>query len=365
MKLLVLIENLQKHLPLLYRGVSTRSQLPVLLNILLVAKNGKFFIKSTDLEIGIEAEIPANIKKEGGTTVPARKFYDLISSLPHGKITLSLEGKTLEIVGEKTKSSLQTISMEEFPALYEEKGAEIINLTTEEFNKNITSVVFAASTDVVRPALSGVLVKKEGSNVFFVATDGYRLSLKQYQKETKGEVALLIPSRIIRELLSIKETGKIVLYVAKNSNQIICSYNEINIVGRLIEAEYPNYQKIIPTTHTTKITFNKDEVEKAVKIASVFAREAANVVKFVVQKNILRVSSSAPSVGENTVEVEVQLEGEENQIAFNARYLLDLFGSIHEEQMALEITGPLNPGVFKLPTDSSFIHLIMPIRAQE
>ncbi|RJQ38435.1 DNA polymerase III subunit beta [Candidatus Microgenomates bacterium] len=373
MKVHLLSENLQKKLVFLNKGVSTKSQLPVLLNLLIKTVNGKLQISSTDLEIGIQVEIPANIEIEGGITVPAKTFSELVNSLPQGKITLEKEGNVLTVSTLKIKSTFPTISEEEFPKLYEEKGEKLIILKKETLNKDFLSVIFAAASDMGRPALSGVLMKREEGGFSLVATDGYRLSLKEINDKSlkkaedkeDQEKTLLIPARIFREVISLKDDGEEVnVYVSYKNNQILFEQNETIMVGRLIDAEYPMYEKIIPSSFLTSITFDREEMQKAVKICSIFARETANIIKFTLKKDSIIVSANTPSVGDNKVEVEAKLTGEENEIAFNARYLLDILSNMDSEDIIFEMTGPLNSGVFKIKDDSSFLHLIMPIRVQ-
>jgi DNA polymerase-3 subunit beta len=201
-----------------------------------------------------------------------------------------------------------------------------------------------------------------------VATDGYRLSLKDNiaikTKKREAVDGLLLSARVVRELASIKQEEDISLFVSNKNNQAVFVQGETTLVGRLIEAEYPSYEKIIPTDFGTKAEFDKNEMQKAVKLCSVFARETANIVKISLKKDKVIVSANTPSAGENTAEIDAKTTGEENEIAFNARYLLDLFSNIEDENMTFEMAGPLSPGVFKIAGDNSFLHLIMPIRVQ-
>lgn len=366
-KAVVLLENLKNAVVFANHGISSRSTLPILLNLLIEAKDGNLCVSSTDLEIGIKIKIPAKIEEEGQTTVPAKTFVDLISSLNIEKIELLEKGSTLELRGEKIKTSFPTISAAEFPKLYEEKGQKQASFLIDGFIKDVSRVVFSAASDIGRPALSGVFIRKEekgGQTI--VATDGYRLSLKEdaaVEKSKEGANTLLIPARIIREVLGIRQRGgSIDLFTFETNNQALFEYEDTTIVGRLIEAEYPNYQKIIPDDFSTRAFFNRQEAQNAVRICSVFAREAANIVRMTIGSSKIRFSTNASSVGENEVEIEAKTEGEENEIAFNARYLLDLFSNIDEEDMIFEMSGPLNPGVFKLEKDKKYLHLIMPIR---
>jgi len=161
-----------------------------------------------------------------------------------------------------------------------------------------------------------------------------------------------------------EEEKQISVYISSTNNQIIFEQGGTMLIGRLIEAEFPPFEKIIPSDFSAHIRFDREELQKAVKICSIFARDAANIIKLSFKKDQIVVSSQSPSLGENTVTVDASLKGEENEIAFNARYLQDLFANLDENDMEFEMVGPLNPGVFKIHEDESYLHLIMPIRVQ-
>lgn len=362
----VLLDNLKTALSLAQHGVSSRAQLPILLNFLLESKKEGLFVSSTDLELGIKIKIPAKIESEGETTVSAKTFLDFLSNISAEKITLKQTGSTLELVTKKVHSKFPTIPAPEFPKLYQIKGNLAGEFKKEDFDKQVSRVVFAASLDSGRPALSGLLIKPEEKGISLVATDGYRLSLKEGFSESanKGIGQLLLPARVLKELINIKDQGAIKLFTSEENNQVVFEIGDAILVGRLIEAEYPEYNKIIPQDFGTRATFGREEAASAVRACSVIAREAANVVKMVIGKDKVVFSSSASSVGENEIEVEAKVEGEENEIAFNTRYLLDFFSSVDEDDVVLEMIGPLSPGVFRLGKDRDFLHLIMPIRVQ-
>jgi DNA polymerase-3 subunit beta len=367
MKVTFLSDNLQRKIAFLNHAVSLRGQLPILSNFLLEAKNGKLIISATDLEIGISSSIAVNIEKEGRITIPAKNFSDLLTNLGSQKITLTLDGETLILKGEKINASFQTIPADDFPKLYEEKGEELVTLKKTEIEENMQRVVFAAALDSNRPALSGILLDEDKKTITVVATDGVRLSLQRNVFKTKEGLKkpIVVPARIIRELLTIKEDEDAVkVFISEENNQILFAQGETTLVGRLIGAEYPDYQKIIPQRFDTKTNFNRDELLNAIKICSVFARETANIIKFTIKKEKMIVSANSPAVGEDNVEVEAKTNGEENEIAFNAKYLLDILTAVNKEDLVFEMTGPLNPGVFKIKDDETFLHLIMPIRVQ-
>lgn len=366
MKVILKTDLLQKKLSLVNHAISNKSQLPILLHILLETSDGHLKLSSTDLEIGLTTEIKAEILQEGSVTVPAKTFIELISSFTKDDVELEAKEGSLIVKTKNSKSTFQTLSVEEFPKLFIEKGEKIATLQTESIANDFESVLFASSTDTTRPALSGILVKGEEKGFLLVATDGYRLSLKHTQsEEADPTLSLILPSRIFREVVSLKDEGKnLGVYIAKDHNQILFEQGKTLLIGRLIDAEFPNYEKIIPSDHSTTTSFDREELLKAVKMCSIFARESANIIKFSLKKTSIEVSSQTPSLGDNTVTVEASLTGEENEIAFNARYLLDVLTHVNAESMTFEMTGPLNPGVFKIKGDNSYLHLIMPIRIQ-
>ena len=372
MKVQVQTNNLSQKLSFINHAISAKSQLPVLQNFLLETMGDKLILKGTDLEIGIETYCQAEVLEQGGVTIPVKQFSELINSLPLENITIETKDNALHVISKKTKSVFQTISKDEFPKLYDEKGELVAKLKTEQIRRDVSSIVFAASIDTTKPALSGILLKQELDSFLLVATDGYRLSLRRHNVESlsliKGsaDVAMIIPARIFRELTAIKEnTEDVSMYIAKSNSQVIFELGETLVVGRLIEATYPNYERIIPLDFSVQVSFDREELQKAVKICSIFARDSANIIKLTIEKDKVTVSSQTASVGENTVSIEASLKGEPNEIAFNAKYLTDILGNITSERMVFAMTGPLNPGVFKMENDESFLHLIMPIRVQE
>jgi DNA polymerase III subunit beta len=369
LKITLLTDNLKEGISLAHHGLSTRSPLPILTNFLIEAGKGSLTISATDLEIGITTSIPAKIEKEGRVVVPGKTFADLINSIDEEKIELEEEDGKLHLRTRATKANFATQSAEEFPRLFEKKGDKKAELDIRSFEKTLSRVVFAAAQDTTRPALSGVLVKNDGQELNIVATDGYRLSLKNDKKALKGgkvDLDLLISARLLREVLAVKkEKGTLSLYSNDTGNQVIFEIDETYLVGRLIESEYPDYQKIIPQDFSTKVVFDRAQALSAVRSCSVFARDAANIVRMKILKKEVVFSSASSSSGGNEVRIDAVGEGEENDISFNARYLQEFLGSIDDEQVVFEMTGPLSPGVFKVLGDSSFLHLIMPIRVQE
>lgn len=369
LKTTILLENLKNGISFSHHAISSRSPLPILLNFSLEAKDGNLIISATDLEIGIICIVPAKVEEEGIVTVPAKTFLDLINSISASKVELEEKGGKLMLSASHLKTQFPTLPATEFPKLYEEKGEKLADFKKELFDTYVSRVVFAAAQDSTRPALSGVLVKQEDKGISLVATDGYRLSLKTNLaakvSASADSSALLVSSRVIKEVIGAKSSGEnISVFTTPTSNQVLFELGDNSIVGRLIEAEYPDYQKIIPQELSIKAEIDRVDALNAVRSCSVFAREAANIIKMSIGLDKITFSAAASSVGENEVEVDAKVTGEENEIAFNAKYLLDFLTNIDEERITFEMNGPLNPGVFRIVGDDSFLHLIMPIRVQ-
>lgn len=366
MRTTFLLENLLGKTSLLNSAVSPRAQLPALAGILIETGKGKVRFSSTDLETGVVCEIPGATEEEGKSLVLAQPFLETITSLSEEKITIQREEKETSVSGKKFHAKISSLDETEFPKIIEEKGEKIMEVGKDEGKKTFGRVAFAAAQDAARPAFSAVLIKQERGMTQVVATDSHRLSRVVIKKggRQKDDQAL-IPAKIIKAQISQKDTDAISLFVSRKNNQACLEQNNDLLVGRLIDAEYPEFQKIIPADSSTRAEFDKEEMQSAIRTASVFARDNANIVRFSVKKDRISLFAKSPTLGEENIDIEAKTTGEENEIAFNSRYLIELLQNSGAETMIFEMQGPLNPGVFKILGDDSFIHLIMPIRVRE
>lgn len=373
MKIQVLQENLIKALNIASRSISSKSQLPVLANVLIATEENRLKIAATNLELGVIIWLGAKIEKEGSITLPSRIFQEYVSSLPAEKINLTLKENSIVLESGSFNASFNGINASEFPIL--PKGEKnVFSFPTKILEEVISQVAFASATDEGRPILTGVLLKKDGKNLSFAATDGYRLSVKKIEldKEDKESETknLVIPAKTLMEVgrviadQSKQENSLIEMSLTKDGNQAVFSFPDVEISTRLLEGEFPDYEKIIPAESSGKIALDREEFVKAVKIASIFARDSANIIKFKFSSGKVLISANSPQVGENFSEVEAKIEGEGGEIAFNYRFLLDFLGSLSCPEIIFEMSGSLNPGVFKIKDDPSLLHVVMPIRLQ-
>jgi DNA polymerase III subunit beta len=367
-KLSVMQENLARGLAVVSRAVSSRSTLPVLANVLLRTEDAGLKLTATNLEIGITYWVPGKIESDGATTVPARLLTDLVSSLPGAeKVDLELQGTdTLHLRCGRFATHVKGIDADEFPTVQTAGERPTTRISQKTLKKALEETIFAAASDEARPILTGVLARFEGSRLTLAAADNYRIAVRTIDiLDAVEAVSAVIPARALGELQRIlADTDDAVeLVLAQARNQVLFHLDGIDLVSRLIDGQFPNYQQVLPASHTSRAEFDREELLRAVRPAALIASSSANIVKLRVGGDGSGVTVTATAeVGDYTGEVEAVVEGDETTIAFNARYLADVLGNVGADRFALELNGPLSPGVFRPVGDDAYVHVVMPVR---
>lgn len=365
MKLSLLQENLVRAVLRTNRAVSSKPTIPVLSHLLLQANQDGLVVIASSLETTESVAVGAKVDKEGALCVPAKIFSELASSLPADTVTLEEKEGALLVSCGGVHALVAGLASTEFPAAGKPVTKKETTLDKEELVRILSLVLFAAATDDGRPLLTGAKIVAGEDGATFAATDGYRLSVYRSGVKLPKDTDLVVPARALGEVVRAcqeeKEVKELLLSDA-GDGQLVVGAGDTTIITRRIDGEYPNFEKTIPTKHTTRATLDAIAFTKAVKSASIFARDSANIVRLHVGKKLVTISANAPQVGENTVDVDAKTEGEEGDIAFNSRFLLDLLANLPGEELVFEMTGALNPGVFKSPKDPAFLHIIMPVR---
>jgi DNA polymerase-3 subunit beta len=380
MKVSCLQENLAKGLALVGRAVATRSTLPVLANILLATDQGRLKLAATNLELGITCWIGAKVEEEGATTVPARLLGEFVNSLPNDKIDLALtvRTQTLHLTCQRYVANIKGIDAEEFPLIPTVADTPTVALEPDLLREMIGQVAFAAAADDSRPVLAGVLMSFRDNSLTMAAADGFRLSVRTATIEppAAGSLAapagldVIVPARAMQEVARIAAEGKdpVEVTVTPNKNQVLFHMSNVDLVSRLVEGAFPNYQQIIPKEYKTRAVLSTSDFLKATKIASFFARDAANIVRLNVipgEEELVpgrvTVAATAAEVGDNLNEIDAVVEGQPLQIAFNARYLTDVLSVLATAQVGLEASTSSSPGVVRPIGVEGFTHVIMPM----
>ena len=370
MKLQVLQENLSKALVTASRFTSGRAQLPVLGNILISGKKTKLLVSATNLETSISISVGAQIDIEGEITVPARVITDIVANLPVGSINLSAVKEQVKIKAQNFESSVSGMNAADFPTIPQSVGKESITLERESFLTALSQVSFAASIDETRPILTGILFIYKKGKLIMVATDGFRLSQKEIpMKSIQKAQSVILPKTALSELSRISsDEEKIGFSLRKSDNQVVFGFGGVILASRILEGEFPDFERIIPKTSKLKISLDKEELLRAVKLASVFARESANVINFKVRKNTVELSAESQSSGSQETKVDAKVVGPVDKkgfkIAFNYRFLEDFLSVVKDDEVQIELSATNAPGIFRDPKDPDYLHLIMPVKLQ-
>ena len=370
MKITVLAENLKRGLGIVLRGVTSKGTLPILSGVMMKVGSDGLELLTTDLEISFRVKIGVKVKEEGEIVVPAKLLFDLVSSLPVGPIDLWTEKQVLKLSGGGVNTEVVGQAAEEFPSLPKSKGKSL-KINVSDFRKKIDRVAISAARDDTQPVLSGVLWGFSKDKVQLVATDRYRLGVDvmgglKLDEKMDGK-KLILPARALQELSRVLADGQIRemgIELDEENQQVVFVAESVEMVSRLIAGDFPPFEQILPSSHGVRVEVGREELLEAVKRASLFAGDGASVVKLQILDDRLKVRAADSQKGRSETELEVKVEGEGIEMAFNSRYLLDYLGVVDDEMVILESEGELKPGVFRIKGEE-FVQVIMPIRLQE
>ncbi|HSX18720.1 MAG TPA: DNA polymerase III subunit beta [Candidatus Saccharimonadales bacterium] len=360
------------------KSLLAKANLPILANILISATKGRLEVVSTNLETATKVACECDVEIEGKVAIPGKLLLEFVSQLPDADLVFEKLGEEAVVSTKRYSGRFATQPVEDFPAIPKiDKGTSIM-VAGALLMKAIGRVAFCAAMDEGRPILTGVLCELLKNSLSFVATDGYRLSYQKILVERAGEggVKIVVPSKsimevgkIISELGEELGEGKVEILVGDSLNQVNFKIGRVEYTSRLIEGTFPNWQKLIPASFTSKAKVSKEEFIKIVRVASIFARDAGNIVKFKLESagkagGLITSSAVNAQVGSNEASCEVELNGAGGEIAFNFRYLLEMLSSVDSEEVEFEMIESLNPGRLTVPGDNDYFHIVMPVRLQ-
>jgi DNA polymerase-3 subunit beta len=373
MKISVLQENLAHGLNIVSRAVSPRSTLPVLANVLVATDEGRLRLSATNLELGITCWIGAKIEDEGSTTVPARTFTDLVSTLANDRVDMALNVRTqtLNVRCGTSNTDIKCIDAQEFPPMPVPDLENGIPINVTDLKEMIQQVVFAASTDEARPVLTGVLFTVQGNKVSLSAADGFRLSIRKAELSSPVErpFSAIIPARALSELARIAADGDqtLTMTMPAGRGQVIFRMKDVELASQLIEGSFPDLEQVIPRSYRTRTVLSTSQFLKACKQAEIFAREGSHIARINVtpggelQPGSVDISGQSEETGYNQTQVDASIEGPAILIAFNVRFLREILDVVKTPNVALETTADTSPGVIRPVGEESFLHVIMPM----
>ncbi|MCL5290207.1 MAG: DNA polymerase III subunit beta [Bacillota bacterium] len=363
MKIICTRQNLIQGVSTAQRAVSAKNPLPILSGILLTAKDNRLEMHATDLEMGIQCIIPCNVQEEGSVVLPAKYLGDIVRRLPDCSIQFeTTQGTNVVIRYGQSEITINGYQAEEFPTLPNIQGKNLLTLPEEELREYLRQILFAASQDENRPVFTGVLMEIFNQQIRLVATDTHRLALKEVKtKEEVSDINVIIPGKTLNELARVIGEADKEVTISLGDNQVIFGMEDTLLISRLIEGQFPNYRQVIPQGYKTRIRVKTKDFLEAVERASLLARVGTQIIRLNIEEEKIVISANT-EVGKIHEEVPVYLQGEPMQIAFNALYLIDALRAVITENIYLDMSGPLSPGIIRPIKGEDYLSLVLPVR---
>jgi len=373
MKIEVLKENLKNSLSVVEKIVGKNLSLPILDNVLINTEDNFLNLNSTNLETAIKIWVLAKIVKPGRAVVPAKFLSSFVSSLPNDKIILEQRGQGLHIECKNYKTDVQGFNPEDFPIIPEFKDAQVIEIDNKKLCQGLSQIVDIASISQSRPEISGIYFNFFKNSVRIAATDSFRLAEKNITLDVavKKDFSLIIPQKPAKEIINIlaEKDGKTKIYILPNQVMFEFlmkefSHPEVQIISRLIEGEYPNYQEIIPTKFKTEVVLKRDEFLDQIKTASLFSGKLSEVkIKINPNKKEVEIFAQDPEIGQNQSSISASCQGEPMEISFNHKFLTDGLARIKSSEVSFSISSQEGACLIKPVGDVSYTYVVMPIRS--
>jgi len=363
MKLECKIEEIRSAISQAERITGKNLTLPVLNSILLVASGKSLKIRSTNLSLGIEIEVPAKIEKEGVLAIPGSVLNGIFSNVfQNENISLESTDGNLTIKTKKSKIKIKGQQSDDFPTLPKVVGTSF-EIEAKKLTDGIKSVYYSSSPSDIKPEISSVFIYTDQDNLVFVSTDSFRLAEKKVKTKGIEEIlGILIPFKNVAEILRIFGDTTESLKVCFNKNQISFSSENIYLTSRLIDGVFPDYRQIISKDSSTNAVVLKQDLLNALKLSNIFSDKFNQVnLSIKPKEKILELSSINNDIGENKTYLDAAMTGEEVSLSFNYRYFLDCFASINTDSLSIKLSGANRPIVVTPVSDTSFLYLIMPM----
>ena len=362
MKFTVAKDKLLEGLQTVQNVVSTRTTLPILSNVLIRAENGALHFTTNDLDVGMSCSVEAKIEKPGGTTIPARRLAGIVKELPASEVSVEVDGKNVASLScGPSFFKMMCLPEDEFPALPKLEKAKAFTLPQKVLKDALRKTSYGISTDETRYVLNGILFSFKENKLTLVATDGRRLALVDIEAEfpRSNEVDVVVPAKCITELQRLLgDEGDVKLAVGEN--HVSFEAGGRLLVSKLIEGNYPNYRQVIPAESRERITIERELLLNAVRRVSLLSSEKSNSVKLIFTKNNLEIAANTPDIGEAHESLAISYKSKDFSVAFNPIFLQDPLRALTEDEIHLEVSDEMSPGVIKIGTP--FLYVLMPMR---
>lgn len=363
MKFICEKNKLQEAISTAQKAVTGKSTMNILEGILLIAKDDELTLIGSDIDLSIETKIKADILEEGSIVVDSKLFGELIKKLPAAEIQIStLENNSIEIICQKSNAVLKYMNSDEFPKLPKINENMIFSIPQKMLKGMIRGTIFATAQDEIRPILTGVKLEINNNKLNLAALDGLRLALRSENIDNDSTINAVIPGKTLSEVSKIIEDSEETINITFTPNHILFNLGNTKIISRLLEGEFIDYASIIPDEYNLKVIVKKDEFLDCLERASLMSKDGnTNLVKLHIEDDIMVITSDS-QLGKAREEMNIIMQGEPLKIAFNARFLIDVFKVMEEEEIVLELTSSVSPCVVKNKDKNNCTYLVLPVR---
>jgi DNA polymerase-3 subunit beta len=369
MELVARKNDLLRELQLFQGIVERKNTIPILANVLMEAKGDEVRFLATDLEVGLRSKCAASVTKAGSLTIPAKKFYEIIKSLPETDIRIAEDKGGVKVAADRFDARMQTLPREDFPTLPEASATPTATLASASVKEMVSKTQFAITGEDTRYFLNGALFVLRPDSMSLVATDGHRLALVTVPRDGKAkkdaeEIKAILPKKTLGELGRLLAEGNEDIKYERSENHLFFGVGERMLISRMIDGQFPAYERVIPKGNDKHIEFERDRLTNAVKRVALLSNERSRAVKFQLEKGKVDVTSSSPDLGEARETLPVEYTGDAMQICFNAQYVLDFMSAVTTDVVALELKDEVSQAVLK-PVGAEgydYTYVIMPMR---
>ena len=377
MQVSCLQQNLSRGLAIVGRAVATRSNLPVLQNVKIATEDSMLVLTATNLDIAITTRIGAQVEKEGEITIPARLLTDFVNSLPDERIDIetSVEPLSMSLKCQRFEANINGTDAEEFPPIPTVDEGATIKVDPQVLRETVAYVAFAAATEDSRPVLTGIKVEVNGEDFTFAAADGFRLAVYdgKLTEPLPEPTEFIIPAKTMQEVgrLIGGDDSEVEFTVTSAGTHALFNIGTVEIVSQLMPGSFPNFRSLIPSEHRNRVIVQQSDFMRAVRSASIFARDGSGIVRVQIigdeHGSGISISSRAEELGDNQGEIDGEVEGEvddQSRIAFNNKYLSEVLDVLGDGEIAFEITSASSPGVVRSVSKEGYTHVVMPMFVQ-
>ncbi len=343
------------------KAVPSKTTLPILEGILFTAESGKLTLIGTDLELGIETSINVDVLEPGSLVMAADTIGDIVRKLPDSDVEIVTKDGFIIIKSEGTEIEILGFPEEEFPELPEVDKEHEFTIPDTILKEMIRQTIFAVSNDEIRPILTGALLEAHNNKVTMAALDGYRMAVKNNNLLSDTNISAVIPGKTLSELGKILDEKDELIHIFLSKNQILFQIGDTTIISRLLEGEFVNYKQLIPNEHNIKIKIEKTKFLEACDRAALFAKDSGKTIRFEIFEDVLNIRSNSEK-GNVHEELKIEKTGGDIEIAFNPRYIIEALKVVNSEEVEMEFTTNVSPGIIRPSKDSGFLYLVLPVR---